>query len=57
MLPAIDKAAKALEKAFNSKKGQDALKNTAKFIGVITNKAVDLFIFMGQHMEAIKIFG
>lgn len=57
MLPAIDKAAKALEKAFNSKDGQEALKNTSKLIGEITNKAVDLFIFMGQHMEAIKIFG
>ncbi len=57
MLPAIDKAAKALEKAFNSKDGQDALKNTSKFIGEITDKAVDLFIFMGQHIEAIKIFG
>lgn len=57
MLPAIDKAAEALEKAFNSKEGQDALKNTAKFIGEITDKTVDLFIFMGQHIEAIKIFG
>lgn len=57
MLPAINKAAKALQGAFNSKEGQEALKNTAKAIGEITDKAVDLFIFMGQHMQAIKVFG
>lgn len=57
MLPALDEAAKKMEKAFNSKDGQRALKNTAKAIGQITENAVKLFEFLGNHMSELATFG
>lgn len=57
MLPALDEAAKKMEKAFNSKDGQKALKNTAKAIGQITQNAVKLFEFLGNHISALETFG
>ena len=57
MLPALDEAAKKMEKAFNSKEGQEALKNTSKAIGQITENAVKLFEFLGNHMSELETFG
>ena len=57
MLPALDEAAKKMEKAFNSKEGQEALKNTSKAIGDITLNTVKLFEFLGNHISELETFG
>ena len=56
MLPALNKAAKRLAEAFNSEDGKEALRQTAKAIGNITKNLVDLFVFLGNHMNELAFF-
>lgn len=56
MLPAINKAAKAMQKGFDSKGGQKFLKETADLLGKLATNLVDMAVWMGSHKTEVEIF-
>ena len=56
MLPAINKAATAMKKGFDSDGGQKFLKGVADWVGKIASALVDLAVWMGEHKTLIKNF-
>jgi len=56
MLPAINDAAKAMKKAFDSDGGQKFLKGVADWVGKIAQMLVDMAKWIGEHWDLFKNF-
>lgn len=57
LLPSLRDSAVAMAKAFNSKDGQNALKELGKVIGNVARALANMIIWMTKHKTEVKIFG
>lgn len=57
LLPALRDSAVAMAKAFESKDGQNALKELGKVIGNVARALANMIIWMTKHKTEVKIFG